>query len=244
MQGKVMPHQNSPLRDRIRYGSPVHSAAIRLFAAVCLASSLLACTPSLYSVNLQYEPSAILIPAADKGQKMIITVALFNDARPGGEDLQIGKVTTAAGGLYTVLPGNLKPGAAVSAIVKDILVKSGYRVSVAVPAWNLKEDAVRKDWGRILVGGNIEALEIACQSDVPIISYRSHVKLNFAFADVRTGRIFYRVTTESHNTLEHVYFTESLLGQQISSALSEAAEKAFEGDTLKEKIREVMRETP
>jgi len=217
---------------------------IRSCAVVCLVSSLLACTPSLYSVNLQYEPSAIVIPAADKGQKLIVTVALFNDARPGGEDLQIGRVLTAAGGLYTVLPRNLKPGAAVSAIVKDILVKSGYRVSVAAPAWNLKEDTVKKEWGRILVGGNIEALEITCQSDVPIISYRSRVKLNFAFADVLTGKTFYRVTTESNNTLEHVYFTEALLGQQISSALSEAAEKAFEGGTLKEKIREVLRRTP
>ena len=70
------------------------------------------------------------------------------------------------------------------------------------------------------------------------------MKLSFAFADVRTGRIFYRVTTESHNTLEHVYFTEELLGQQISSALSEAAEKAFEGGTLKEKIREVVSQAP
>ena len=217
---------------------------IRAGAIFCLVSALLACTPSLYSVNLQYEPSAIVIPSADRGQKTIVAVALFNDARPGGEDLQIGRVTTAAGGLYTVLPRNLKPGAAVSAIVKDILVKSGYRVSVAMPAWNLKEDAVKREWGRILVGGNIEALEIACQSDVPIISYRSHVKLSFAFADVRTGRIFYRVTTESHNTLEHVYFTEELLGQQISSALSEAAEKAFEGGTLKEKIREVVSQAP
>ena len=237
-------HMNSAHLDRVCHHRPAGSAMIRACAILCLVSSLLACTPSLYSVNLQYEPSAIVIPSADRGQKTIVTVALFNDARPGGEDLQIGRVTTAAGGLYTVLPRNLKPGAAVSAIVKDILVKSGYRVSVAMPAWNLKEDAVKREWGRILVGGNIEALEIACQSDVPIISYRSHVKLSFAFADVRTGRIFYRVTTESHNTLEHVYFTEELLGQQISSALSEAAEKAFEGGTLKEKIREVVSQAP
>jgi hypothetical protein len=239
-----MLHRNSLLLDRVRRRGPAWLATVRSCAMVCLLSSLLACTPSLYSVSLQYEPSAIVIPTADKAQKLIVTVALFNDARPGGEDLQIGKVTTAAGGRYTVLPRNLKPGAAVSAIVKDILVKSGYRVSVAVPAWNLKEDAVRKEWGRILVGGNIEALEIACQSDVPIISYRSHVKLSFAFADVMTGRIFYRATTESNNTLEHVYFTEDLLGQQISIAISEAAEKAFEGGTLKEKIREVLRQNP
>ncbi len=237
-------HPSSALMDRARHHSPAGSAMIRACAILCLVSALIACTPSLYSVTLQYEPSAIVIPTADKGQKTIVTVALFNDARPGGEDLKIGRVTTAAGGQYTVLPKNLKPGAAVSAIVRDILVKSGYRVSVAVPAWNLKEDAVKKEWGRILVGGNIEALEITCQSDVPIISYRSHVKLGFTFADVRTGRIFYRVTTESQNTLEHVYFTEDLLGQQISSALSEAAEKAFEGGTLKEKIREVLSQTP
>jgi hypothetical protein len=49
------------------------------------------------------------------------------------------------------------------------------------------------------------------------------------------------VTTESTNTLEHIYFSEEMLGQQISTTLSEAAEKAFEGNRLKEKIQEVLK---
>jgi len=35
-----------------------------------------------------------------------------------------------------------------------------------------------------------------------------------------------------------------MLAQQISTTLSEAAEKAFEGNRLKEKIQEVLKQTP
>ena len=110
-----------------------------------------------------------------------------------------------------------------------------------MPEWNLKEEAIKKEWGQIVVGGNIDALEITCQKDVPVIAYHSRGKLSFVFADVQNGKIFYRVTTESTSTLEHVYFSEAMLAQQINSTLSEAAEKAFEGNILKEKIREVLK---
>jgi hypothetical protein len=94
------------------------------------------------------------------------------------------------------------------------------------------------------VGGNIEALEITCENDIPIKTYQARAKLSFIFADVQNGKVFYRVTTESTNTLEHIYFSEEMLGQQISATLSEAAEKAFEGNRLKEKIREFLIQTP
>jgi hypothetical protein len=239
-----MLNQDRVLVHQIRHQGSVRPMLIKSSVIVFILSCLFACAPSLYSVNLKYESSTTVIPAAGPGQKLITTVALFNDTRPGGEDLQIGKVTTDMGGLSTIIPKNLKPAAAVSVIVKDILVKSGYQVSVVMPGWNLHEDAIQNEWGRILVGGNIEALEITCQNDIPIKTYHARAKLSFVFADVQNGKIFYQVTTESTNTLEHIYFSEEMLAQQISITLSEAAEKAFEGNSLKEKIREVLKQTP
>jgi len=236
-----MMHQQRLPVDQIRHRGPAWSRMIQSSAIVFILFCLFACSSSLYSVNVKYEPSTIVIPVADSGRKMIVTVARFNDVRPGGKDLKIGNVTTALGGLSTVLPKNLKPEEAVSAITKDILVKSKYRVSVALPEWNLQEEDINKEWGQIVIGGNIDALEITCQKDVPVIAYHTRAKLSFVFADVQNGKIFYRVTTESTNTLEHIYFSESMLAQQISSTLSEAAEKAFEGSILKEKIREVLK---
>jgi hypothetical protein len=61
------------------------------------------------------------------------------------------------------------------------------------------------------------------------------------FADVQTGKIFHQVSTTSKNSLEHIYFSEELLGQQISSAITEAVEKAFGGDAVKKKLQDVLR---
>jgi hypothetical protein len=166
-----------------------------------------------------------------------MTVAAFNDARPGGKDLLIGRVTTSMGGLTHVIPKNMKPSTAVSTIVKDFLVKSGYQVSVTMPAWNLKEGNVRKEWGKFLIGGNIDELEVVCQNDIPIKTYDSRARVTIVVADVQTGKIIHQVSAASVNSLEHVYFSEGMLEQQISSAITEAVIKAFEGDTFKEKIQ-------
>lgn len=199
------------------------------------------CTPALYSVDIKYLSSADVLPTDTSGRKFVVTVATFNDARSGGEDLLIGRVTTAMGGLTSVIPKTMKPADAVSTIVKDVLVKSGYQVSVAMPAWNLQENAIQEDWGKILIGGNIDELEIACRNDIPIKAYEAKVGLTMVFADVQTGKILHKTSTASTNSLEHIYFSEELLGQQISSAITEAVEKAFAGHVLKKKIQEVLK---
>lgn len=199
------------------------------------------CAPTLYSVDLKYMASTAPPDSVAGQQTFVMTVAGFNDGRPGGEDLLIGRVTTAMGGVTRVIPKTMGPADAVSTIVKDVLVKSGYQVSVAMPSWNLQEDAIRKEWGRILVGGNIDELEVICRNDIPIKTYDARVSLTMVLADVKTGKIFHRMSTASKNSLEHVYFSEEMLGQQISSAITEAVEKAFEGPVLKEKIQRVLK---
>jgi hypothetical protein len=199
------------------------------------------CAPALYSVDIKYMPSADTLPTDTSGLKFVVTVATFNDTRPGGEDLLIGRVTTAIGGMTSVIPKTMKPSDAVSTIVKDILVKSGYQVSVTMPAWNLQENAIQQDGGKILIGGNIDELEVVCQNDIPIKTYEARVGLTMVFADVQTGKIFHQVSTTSKNSLEHVYFSEEMLGQQISSAITEAVEKAIESNSLKEKIQNALK---
>jgi hypothetical protein len=235
---RIGPMFKSLIRQRI---NPSIKIAVPAIVSLFLLFFVTGCAPTLYSVNLKYMTSATVPPAAAGGQKFIMTVAAFNDARPGGEDLLIGRVTTALGGLTSVIPKNMKPSAAVSTIVKDILVKSGYQVSVAMPAWNLHESNIRKEWGKLLIGGNINDLEIICQNDIPIKAYDSRVRVTMVIADIQTGKIIHQVTTASNNSLEHVYFSEEMLGQQISSAITEAVEKAFEGDTLKEKIQNALK---
>lgn len=215
----------------------VFKAAISSLLLFCVVG----CAPTLYSVDVKYLASSTPLPAVASDQKFIVAVTAFNDMRPGGEDLLIGRVTTPLGGFTTIIPKNMKPSDAVSTIVKDVLVKSGYQVSVTMPAWNLQESAIRKDWGKIIVGGNIEELEIVCQNDIPIKTYDARVKLTVVVADTQTGKIIYQVSTASKNSLEHVYLSEEMLGQQISGAITEAVEKALEGNSLKEKIKGALK---
>lgn len=199
------------------------------------------CAPALYSVDITYLPASETRMAGPGGQKFVVTIAAFNDARPGGDDLLIGRVTTPMGGFTSVIPRTMKPGTAVSAIVKDLLVRSGHQVSVAMPPWDLSEKAIQRDWGRILIGGNIDQLEVTCRNDIPIKTYEAWVGLTLVFADVQSGKIFHRVSTASKNSMEHVYFSSNILEQQISSAATEAVEKALEGPALKDKLRNVLR---
>jgi hypothetical protein len=199
------------------------------------------CAPALYSIDLRHMPSDNASPADTSGRKFIVTVATFNDKRPGGEDLLIGRVTTAMGGMTSVIPETMTPADAVSTIVKDVLIQSGYQVSVAMPAWNLQEKDIQQHGGKILIGGNIDELEVVCQNDIPLKTYEARVGLTIVFADVQTGKIFHKVSTASKHSLEHIYFSETLLGQQLSSAITEAVEKAFTGQALKRKIQDVLK---
>jgi hypothetical protein len=110
-----------------------------------------------------------------------------------------------------------------------------------MPAWSLQESDIRKEWGKLLIGGSIDELEVVCQKDIPIKTYDSRARVTMVIADVQTGKIIHHVSTDSSNSLEHVYFSEEMLGQQISSAITEAVVKAFEGDALKEKIQNALK---
>jgi hypothetical protein len=215
----------------------IFQAIISLFLFFFIAG----CAPALYTIDIRYLSSADALPTDAGGRKFVVTVATFNDTRPGGEDLLIGRVTTAMGGLTNVIPKTMKPSDTVSTIVKDVLVKSGYQVSLNMPAWNLQENAIQVDWGKILIGGNIDDLEIICQNDIPIKTYVARVRLTMVIADIQTGKIIHQISTASNNSLEHVYFSEEMMGQQLSSAVTEAVEKAFESKILKEKIQNTLK---
>lgn len=220
---------------------PFETMRFRITVFLFLLLFVTGCAPALYSIDIRYLPSDDALPAETSGRKFIVTVATFNDTRPGGEDLLVGRVTTPMGGLTSVIPKTMKPADAVSTIVKDVLVKSGHQVSVAMPAWNLQENSIQRDWGTILIGGNINELVIVCQNDIPIKTYEARVGLTVVFADAQTGNIFHQVSTASKNSLEHVYFSETLLGQQLSNAITEAVEKAFAGPVLRKKIQDVLK---
>ena len=205
---------------------------------------LVSCAPSLYSVNIKYEPSRTAPKPTVMERKYPITIAVLNDARPAGDDLSVGRVVTSGGNQIPIIPRNLMPAKALTASLRDYMLKAGYTLTDEMPAWNLQENAIKKEWGRILIGGKIDTLEIVCNDKIPIKKYRADVKLSLFFADVQKGKIFYTISAAGSTSLEHVRFSEEILEQQINGALSYAIEDIFAGNTVQTKIQEILRRNP
>jgi len=203
-----------------------------------LLSMLAGCAPSLYSVDMKYVPSRVMPRTEGTGQIITVTVAEFEDLRKTEDKTPIGWVIKSDGRKIPVLPKFVKPSKAVTSPLKDFLARAGYRISPESPAWDLKEEDIRKEWGSIVIGGSIDELEVVCEDGMTLKKYAAKAKITVLFADAQTKKIFYRITTQSGVSLEHVLFSEERIEQQINAALSDAIEKIFEGKEATAKIRE------
>ena len=205
---------------------------------ICVLVNLTACSPAVYHVNLKYEAAVQIQKAEITGSDIPITVAMFNDIRKMDDRLLLGMVTTMEGDRIPILPRYNKAPESVTTGVREYLFKSGYNVSKGMPVWDLKEETINKGWGRILIGGNIDELEIICEKSFPTKTYQAKIKLSFVFANVPDERIFYRASVENNNSLKDVSFSEELLEQQINGVLSDALEKMFNDPKMKKTIEE------
>ncbi|MHB8771686.1 MAG: hypothetical protein ACYC7J_11850 [Syntrophales bacterium] len=211
-------------------------------AVACLMLLIAAtgCAPALYSVNMRYEATKAAPPVATDGRKYSVTVAPFVDGRTMEDTLLIGRVVKSGGEAIPIMPRYVKPPDAVAGALRELLFKSGYLVSPDRPAWGLTEAEIRPEWGTILVGGSIDELDVTCLDSLTMKRYSAKARLTLVFADVRNRRIFYRVTSESSSSLDHILFSEEKLEEQISGVLSDALEKAIEGPETARQIREAL----
>ncbi|MGZ3593922.1 MAG: hypothetical protein ACXU9F_08850 [Syntrophales bacterium] len=236
--GRRRSHHHKPTnlgRKKANYPSGIISRAILL---ICVLAGLTACSPAVYHVSLKYEPSGQFLKLEKSVPDFSITVATFNDIRKIDDKLVLGRVTTMEGDRIPILPRYKKVPEAVTTSVREYLFKSGYKVSNDMPGWNLKEDTIGKNWGRIVIGGNIDELEIVCEKSFPMKTYQAKAKLSFVFANVPDKRIFYRASVENSNSLKDVSFSEELLEKEINAVLSDALEKMFNDPKMKKTIEE------
>jgi len=225
---KIKDYQPSEFLLKIAFG-----AFILLF--------LQACTPALYHVNLKYEPTGKFLKLEKAGPDFLMTVTMLNDIRKVDDKLQLGKVTTMDGSVVPILPEYMKVPDAVTMNIREYLFKSGYRISNDIPIWDLREETINKGWGKILVGGNIDELEIVCEDSFPVKTYRTKVKLSFVFADVPVKKIFYRSSVKSSSSLKDVSFSEKILDKQMNAVLSDALEMMFNDPAMKKKIEDASK---
>ena len=197
----------------------------------------------LYSVNMYYDADQASIPAylkADKSSSTIISVAEFIDTRRMDDRLVIGHVVEKDGMKNLVLPKNVQVTKAISRGIKEYLRKAGYKVSDKILQWDLKEETIPKEDFKIIIGGNIDELEISCRRAFPTNTYATNMKLNIIFADMAKGKILYQSKVESSYTKEYFWFSEENLGEQAGIALGDAIEKLFEDKVVAQKLKEAL----
>ncbi len=212
--------------------------------AVCVALLILAsgCAQKIYNVDMRYQATKVIPPAVTDGRKYSLTVAAFVDQRKMEDTLLLGRVTKSDGSTIPILPKYVKPADAVAGALRGLLFKSGYAVSPDKPAWDLKEGTIAPEWGTILIGGTIDELDVGCLDSLTMKRYTAKARVTLIFADVQKKRIFYRVTSESSSSLDHIVFSEEKLEDQINGVLSDALEKAIEGPETGRQIRETLKQ--
>jgi hypothetical protein len=222
-----------------------NAAALRragMLVCLLLLVSAMGCAPKLYNVNMRYEPTKVIRPVQTDGRKYSLTVALFIDQRKMEDTIMIGRVIQSNGTPIPILPKYVKPTDAVASALRELLFKAGYTVSPDRPAWDLSENAIRPEWGTLLVGGTIDELDVTCVESLTMKRYSAKARVTLFFADVQKKRIFYRVTSESSSSLDHIILSEEKLESQINGALSDAMEKAIGGRETDRQIREALKQ--
>jgi hypothetical protein len=161
----------------------------------------------------------------------------FVDTRQVPDRLIIGAVVKDDGSRIRIFPKYARPAEAVTAMVKDYLSRAGYTVIVSAGGAAGQQAKDRKDLAGVIVGGEINELEITCRDSLAVKKYSSRVKLTVHLSEAGTGNVRYKVSAESGSTLEHYRFSEEMLAGQINDALSDAVGKIFEGEEMGRRIR-------
>ena len=198
---------------------------------------------SFYSVNIYYDADKAAIPAylkADKASNAIISIAEFTDTRRMDDRLVIGRVVEKDGMKSLVFPKNIKATKAISKGIKEYLRKAGYKVADKIVQWDLKEETMPKEDFKILIGGNIDELEISCRREFPTNTCTTNMKLTIVFADMAKGKILYKSRVESNFSKEYVLFSEESLGEQAGTTLGDAIEKVFADKAVAQRLKEAI----
>jgi hypothetical protein len=206
---------------------------ITFFFSIFLASCA---RVSLYSVDIKYEPVDTVQVSNEKVRELVFTVSKFNDLRQVDDKTTIGKVKDPNGTQILILPKFRRPSDAVTHAFQDYLSKAGYELSTETPGWNLQDDTIKKEWGNIVIGGNIHEFKVDCVKKWPVRKYTANVKLTVVFANVRTSKTRFKVNVESSPTFEDLRFSEKKIEEVINDALSAAIRKTFDNQETKQKI--------
>ena len=213
-----------------------------LLSVIITASSIVACAEvSNYAININYIPQKGLTRNNSAQGKFAITLAAFNDTRTIDDKTIIGKKVKSKDDKILALATAENPSRDVSSAFRYFLLKAGYSVDKVMPEWDLRDSSISSEWGKLVIGGSIDELEVICRTDGAGVQYNTRVKLHVVFADVQRKTILHTTTLESTATLKHLMCSGEMMQDQINGALSMAIEKIAENGELDKIIDEIRK---
>ena len=213
-----------------------------LLSLIIIVACITACAEvANYAININYIPQKIITHKNSAQGKFVITLAAFNDTRIVDDKTIIGKKVKSKDDKILALATAENPAREVSSAFRYFLLKAGYSVDEVMPEWDLRDSSINSAWGKLVIGGSIDELEVICRSEGAGVQYNTRVKLHVVFADVQRKTILHTTTLESTATLKHLMCSGEMMQDQINGALSMAIEKIAENGELDKIIAEISK---
>ena len=212
-----------------------------LFFIIIVAGIAACAETSHYAINVNYIPQKGITRKNSAPGKFAITIAAFNDTRTVDDKTIIGKKVKSKNDKILALATAENPAREVSSAFRYFFLKAGYSVDKVMPEWDLRDSSISSAWGKLVIGGRIDELEVICSNEGAGVQYNTVVKLQVVFADAQRKRILHTTTLESAVTLKHLRCSGEKMQEQINSALSMAIEKIAENGELDKIIAEISK---
>ena len=213
-----------------------------LLSLIIIVACITACAEvANYAININYIPQKIITHKNSAQGKFAITLAAFNDTRNVDDKTIIGKKVKSKDDKILALATAENPSRDVSSAFRYFLLKAGFSVDEVMPGWDLRNSSINSAWGKLVIGGSIDELEVICRTEGAGVQYNSRVKLHVVFADVQRKTILHTTTLESSATLKHLMCSGEMMQEQINGALSMAIEKMAENGELDKIIDEISK---
>lgn len=205
---------------------------------IILFISLLLFFPSLlfaetFSLNLKYTPSASLTAVSDN--KVNIGFSGIADSRQRENKSIVGERINYSGSKDFFAPAGISVEDAIAGMVAEYFKKKGFQWK-KVDKWNLSPDAIKEDWGDIVIGGEIIELWNDVTSKVMNNKHKVTAKIKIVVASTKEKRILWTDTATTSLELKEPLFHEASAEKIINEAASSCIENIFEDKAFKEII--------
>ena len=185
------------------------------------------------SLNLKYTPSPSLTAGSDN--KINIGFSGIIDSRQRENKSLVGERINYSGSKDFLAPAGISVEDAVAGMVSEYFKIKGFQWK-KVEKWNLSPDAIKEDWGDIVVGGEILELWNDVTSKVMNNNHKVKAKLKIVVANAKEKRILWTDTATTSLEMKEPLFHEESAEKIINEAASSCIENIFEDKAFKEII--------